>query len=103
MRIPLATFLVNVLGALALGVLLERLARAGPDTGRRRFVRLALGAGALGGFTTYSALALESVSLARDGLYALAVGYALGTVLAGTVAAFAGIALGARIPGRGRP
>ncbi len=37
-----------------LGALLESLARRGPDEGRRRAIRLLVGTGGLGGFTTYS-------------------------------------------------
>ncbi|RRO85159.1 hypothetical protein CXF45_11620, partial [Corynebacterium bovis] len=48
---------VNVVGALLLGLLTTVLARSGPDTGLRRTLRLGLGTGGLGGFTSYSALA----------------------------------------------
>ncbi|MFE1538284.1 CrcB family protein, partial [Corynebacterium bovis] len=48
---------VNVVGALLLGLLTTVLARSGPDTGLRRTLRLGLGTGVLGGFTSYSALA----------------------------------------------
>lgn len=91
-RFPLATFLVNVSGAFALGLLLEALARRGPDVGVRRATRCALGTGLLGAFTTYSALAMEVTLLTRDGRPGLALGYGLGSVLAGLVAAAAGVA-----------
>src|SRR6478672_12922157 len=77
-RLPVATFGINVTGAFVLGVLLERLALGGADQGRRRLVRLAAGTGFLGGYTTYSTLAVDTVSLWRDGLPAEAVAYALG-------------------------
>ena len=51
---PSATFLINVSGSFALGFLLEFLARRGPDSGRRRRIRLTLGTGVLGGYTTYT-------------------------------------------------
>ena len=51
---PLGTFLANVAGAFVLGVLLEGLARAGSDDGRRRRARLFVGTGCCGGLTTYS-------------------------------------------------
>ena len=43
---------INVVGAFCLGFLLNALARRGPDVGRRRAVRLFVGTGVLGGFTT---------------------------------------------------
>ena len=59
-EIPVATLGINVLGAFLLGALLETLARRGPDVGGRRKLRLLLGTGALGGFTTYSSLATDT-------------------------------------------
>lgn len=92
---PTATFVVNVSGAFALGLLLEVLGRAGPDIGTRRLARLAAGTGMLGAFTTYSAIAVEVSVLGRDGQVGLGAGYGLLSALAGLAAAAAGIALGA--------
>lgn len=92
---PTATFVTNLLGAFLLGVLLESLARRGPDQGRRRVLRLALGTGLLGAFTTYSTLATEAVLLARDAHPALALAYGLASAVAGYGAAAAGIAAAA--------
>lgn len=94
---PLPTMLVNVVGAFALGLLLEALARRGPDAGRRRALRLTLGAGFLGGFTTYSALAVDTVLLGGDGAMPSAVAYAGATLLLGAAATFAGIVIGSRM------
>ncbi|PYF99021.1 camphor resistance protein CrcB [Georgenia satyanarayanai] len=91
-----ATLAVNVVGAFLLGLLLERLARGGRDTGRRRRVRLLLGTGALGGFTTYSGIAVEVLARLDAGQWAGAGAYGLGTVLAGLVACGAGVVVGAR-------
>lgn len=91
-----ATLAVNVAGAFLLGVLLERLARGGPDTGRRRRLRLLLGTGALGGFTTYSGIAVEVLARLDAGQWAGAAAYGLGTVLAGLAACGAGVLVGAR-------
>lgn len=90
-----ATLFVNLTGAFALGWLIEALARRGPDTGRRRELRLLLGTGLLGGYTTYSTLALDAVTLLGGGV-PLAVLYGLGTVVLGAVASVAGIAVGRR-------
>jgi fluoride exporter len=88
---PAATFLVNVVGAFLLGVLLESLVRLGPDVGARQRLRLLLGTGFLGAFTTYSALAVETDALVRDGYASVAVGYAVGTVVVGFLASTLGI------------
>jgi CrcB protein len=99
--VPLGTFLINVVGAFVLGVLLERLSHGGADRGRRRLVRLLAGTGFLGGFTTYSALAADTVGLVWDGRLTLAAGYALGTAVVGVVAAFGGVLVAARRRPRG--
>lgn len=93
---PSATLIINVVGALLLGILLEALACRGPDVGRRRIARLLLGTGVLGGFTTYSALALDAGSLLRSGHPMIMIGYALSSVLLGLLAAAVGIVLAAR-------
>jgi CrcB protein len=84
---------INVIGAFALGVLLESFARRGPDEGRRRNLRLLLGTGVLGGFTTYSSLATATALLLVSGETVLALVYALSTVLLGAAGAAAGIVL----------
>ena len=57
--LPVGTLTVNLVGAFVLGALIEGLALRGSDAGRRRAARLLAGTGVLGGFTTYSALAVE--------------------------------------------
>ena len=88
--VPIATLGINVVGAFLLGLLLELLADRSLDTGWSRRIRLGVGTGGLGGFTTYSALATETAALAitRPGL---AIAYAFGTVLIGAAASIAGI------------
>ncbi|MCM3696941.1 CrcB family protein [Microbacterium oleivorans] len=93
--IPVAIFAINIVGALFLGALLETLARRGPDLGRRRALRLLLGTGFAGGFTTYSALAVDSGMLLTGGDPAAGILYAVGTVIVGALATVAGIALAA--------
>lgn len=84
---PWTTFGINVIGAFVLGLLLEALVRSGADTGRRRLVRLGMGTGVLGGFTTYSTFMVETTKLA----WPQAVSYVAGSVVLGAVAAWAGI------------
>ena len=93
--VPYAILVINVVGAFLLGVLLEALVRRGPDHGRRRTLRLLLGTGVLGGFTTYSALAADTAALLGSGAAPAGILYALGTVLIGAVATWAGIAVAA--------
>lgn len=93
--IPVAIFAINIVGALFLGALLESLARRGPDIGRRRSLRLLLGTGFAGGFTTYSTLAVDSGLLLTGGAALGGILYALGTVVIGALATIAGIAVAA--------
>jgi CrcB protein len=88
--VPVATFGINIVGALLLGVLLELLAKHGHDIGWSRHVRLGVGTGALGGFTTYSALAVETATLAAAHP-GRAIAYGVGTVIIGGMASITGI------------
>ncbi|WP_235436841.1 fluoride efflux transporter FluC [Arthrobacter sp. RIT-PI-e] len=98
--LPLGIFVINVVGAFALGLLLEALLRHGPDEGRRRALRLVLGTGFLGGFTTYSALTVDAALLLEGGRILEGIGYLLLTVVVGLGATTAGILLGGRAAGR---
>ncbi|MWV47763.1 fluoride efflux transporter CrcB [Rathayibacter sp. VKM Ac-2803] len=94
--LPVATIVVNLTGALLLGLLLESLARRGPDDGGRRTLRLLLGTGVLGGYTTYSTFSLDTVALLEAGRFAESVLYTAVTLVIGTAAAALGIAIAAR-------
>lgn len=95
---PWATFTINVTGAFLLGVLLEALSRLGPDTGLRQYLRLGVGTGLLGGYTTYSTFAVESVRLIGGEAVWVGLGYALTSVVLGLTAALAGTLLAVRLP-----
>lgn len=99
---PLATLLENVLGSFLLGVLLETLLRRGNESDAGRRIRLGVGTGALGGFTTYSSLALETDRLLADGAVLTAATYALTSVTLGLLACFGGVALAAQVDRRRR-
>jgi CrcB protein len=98
--VPLGTLTENLVGAFLLGLLLQWLLRRGHETPRRRWLRLTLGTGVLGGFTTYSAFALELHRLLAGGRAGIAVGYALATVVGGTLACVAGVAVAAPVARR---
>lgn len=91
---PWATFLINLTGAFLLGLLLETLARREARDGSGGAARVLLGTGLLGGYTTYSTFAVETLHLGLTTAFL----YASLTVIGGLAAA----ALGFRIA-RGRP
>jgi len=95
--LPIATLLVNVVGAFLLGALLGGLARRGDESRRGRTLRLLIGTGFMGGFTTYSSLAVETTQLFGGGSGWLGAGYAIGTLVVGLGASLGGIALGGAI------
>lgn len=92
--IPTAVLLANVAGALLLGLLLESMGPRGEPSSRRESLRLLLGTGVLGGFTTYSALAMAVLVLWSDGEVWIAAAYGLGTLLLGGIATWCGVWLG---------
>ena len=100
---PWATFAINILGSLALGALIEALALRGPDTGRRRMLRLGVGTGVVGGFTTYSTFVVEIDRLATAGAVSMALVYTLASVVLGVVAAAIGAGVAASVFGRRVP
>ena len=85
---PWATLTVNLLGCLLIGVLLAVLATRRPDDER---LRVFLGTGVLGGFTTFSAFAVEVAAMLRAGTPVLGAGYVVASVLGGLVAVAVGI------------
>jgi CrcB protein len=82
---PWGTLAVNIAGGLAMGLLA---ARSGGDP-----MRLLLGVGFLGGFTTFSAFSLETVRLMehQPGLAAL---YAAASLILSVGACWLGLSLG---------
>jgi CrcB protein len=87
---PWATLGVNALGSVLMGVLAGWLARHGQGGDQ---LRLLLGVGLLGGFTTFSAFSLELVLLMQRGQFALAVLYLLLSVGLGVSGLVFGLAV----------
>ena len=78
---PWGTWIANLLGGLLMGVLAGVLVSEGPHG---EPLRLFLGIGMLGGFTTFSAFSLEMAQMIERGDLALAGAYAVSSV-AGSV------------------
>ena len=83
---PWGTFAANLIGGFAMGLLAGWLARGSTTSGEP--MRLLLGVGVLGGFTTFSSFSLETMQMIERGQIGLALGYALFS-LVGAVAALA--------------
>ena len=88
-RFPWATAAINVTGSFAIGFLATVLARWLPHPHARLFVLV----GFLGGYTTFSTFAFESVILWGRGDRALGAANAVGSVAAGLLAVVLGIGL----------
>ncbi len=86
---PFATFLVNFIGAVAIGAVMEAVSGPGMPTNAVLFLKT----GVCGGFTTFSSFSLETVNLFERGMYATAGAYAVGSV----IACLAGVVLGQAI------
>ena len=84
---PLGTFVVNVVGCVIFGAVI--------GAAQQRFVlspeaRAFLLIGVLGGFTTFSSYAFESVGLLRDGRFLAATINIIGQVVAGLAGLWSG-------------
>ena len=86
---PWATLAVNLLGGLAMGALAALVLRGEVSEAMRLF----LGVGLLGGFTTFSAFSLEGYRLIEGGQWGMAAGYALASVAGSILALAIGYAL----------
>lgn len=84
---PWGTFLVNISGALLIGIVLgmfERSALSGQ-------ARLFLAVGVLGGYTTFSSFAYENLQLAEANQFGLVLLNVAGQVVLGLLAAYFGV------------
>jgi CrcB protein len=88
---PAGTLAVNVSGCVAMGVLVEWLALR--DPGIDVSVKLLLTTGLLGGFTTFSAFALDTAALWLRGESVVTVLYVVASVALSIAGLFAGMAL----------
>jgi len=87
---PLATFTANILGCFLIGLLV------GYPTGQgqgAQNLKLLLITGFCGGYTTFSAFALENLALLQENNPWLAFGYTLASIVLGLTVVWAGMAL----------
>jgi fluoride exporter len=94
---PTTTLLINLSGSLAIGLLVPLVDNFST---RAPLVRPFLIVGILGGWTTYSTLAVDAVVLAKDGHAAAGVLSVTATVVGGLALVLVGHALGRRALGR---
>lgn len=90
---PLATLLINTTGAFLLGLLMT----LGGTSATLAQLRLVLGTGFLGGYTTFSTLSYDTHSLFRSGQTRAALFNALGSLAIGIVAAALGMVCGSHL------
>lgn len=92
---PWPTFIANIAGGLAMGLLAGWLSLRSGDEGER--MRLLLGVGLLGGFTTFSAFSLETLMMVERRAWGQAALYAGASVVLSTGAVFLGLLLMRRV------
>ncbi len=88
-QFPWATFVINISGSFAMGVLTVLLTRWVPH----HYLRIMVLTGFLGGYTTFSSFAIESVGLWERGERGLSLFNMAGSVAAGVFAVVLGIVL----------
>jgi fluoride exporter len=93
---PWGTFITNVSGCAALGLLVVILEARFPAN---RYLRPFLATGVIGAYTTFSTYAVEADVLVRDGHPGIAAAYIMGSVIAGLIAVWLGIVAGRAIVG----
>lgn len=86
---PYGTLTVNVLGSLIIGIVfgLSEKFNLSPEW------RLFVATGLCGGFTTFSAFSLETMSMIQEGQYFYSIGYVALSILLGLLAVFLGMML----------
>ncbi|HWE66217.1 MAG TPA: CrcB family protein [Acidimicrobiales bacterium] len=91
---PLTTLVINLSGSLAIGLLVPLVERMQQ---RIPWGRPFLIVGLLGGWTTYSTLAVDAVQLGRGSHVAIGLAYLAATVAGGVALVVVGDALGRRV------
>ncbi len=91
---PWGTLAANIIGGLLMGILVGWLAFkvSGGEN-----LRLLLGVGVLGGFTTFSSFSIEAVRMIEAKAYGLAAGYISASVVLSILAVFAGLLMARKL------
>jgi CrcB protein len=95
LKFPYGTLTANILGGLLMGLLVGVLALRGGEHQERW--RLLIAVGFLGGYTTFSSFSLELARMVETKAWGQAMGYSLGSVIAGVCAVFLGLFLVRRL------
>lgn len=85
---PWATGIVNVTGAVAIGIIATMFTDRAVES---ESLRLFLIVGILGGYTTFSSYAYEAVAMMREDRWMAAMAYLIGSNVIGIVACVAGV------------
>ena len=88
---PWGTFIVNIVGSLLIGLLVEAVARA---LNQSADMRVFIVTGFLGGFTTFSSFSLDAMNMIERGDIMPAALYIAASVGIALIAVFAGLAIG---------
>lgn len=91
---PLSTLLINIVGSFVLGALVSTLWRS---TRTPNWLKVGLGTGTVGSFTTFSALIVSLIAQAHHGLWMLAVLYLALSLVLGFGAALLGLSIRHRL------
>ena len=87
-KFPTATFLVNIIGCLLIGLLVAYFSKS-----ENSFYKLLLVTGFCGGFTTFSTFSNETILLLKNNQITLAATYIISSLLLGLLATFVGYIL----------
>lgn len=87
---PLATFIINILGCLLIGIIMGLLEK---NQLTDASIKWLLVTGFCGGYTTFSAFGYENISLLQHGNSALAFLYIVSSVIIGLMAVWLGLTL----------
>ena len=94
---PWATFVTNLSGAFVLGMFLTYVLERRPSAD---YLRPFVAIGFLGAFTTFSTMAVETVTLVKDGYALLGAGYLIVSIATGLGATYLGIVIARLLPAR---
>lgn len=89
MSFPLATLLINIIGSLAMGLVVGLMARLLPTW--QNEARLFVAVGILGGFTTFSSFSLDAIVLIERGEMVQATAYVLLSVVLCLIGLYLGL------------